>query len=294
MNKKYKVVSLVLLGVLAVLGIAVLLRDANIAILNPKGLIAERQRDLIVFATLLMLVVVVPVFVLTFFIAWKYRATNTRARYTPNWDHSRRLEFIWWGVPILIIGVLSVVIWTSSHDLDPYKPLVSRRQPVKVQVISLQWKWLFIYPKEGIATVNYLKFPEDTPVDFELTADSPMNSFWIPQLGGQIYAMSGMRTQLHLMASEQGTYAGSSANLSGEGFASMRFKAAAVSDNEYQKWLQSVRMSQGRLDMAEYGKLTKPSKGDKPYDYAMSEPGLYDKIIMKYTMPGNTPAITGG
>lgn len=288
MHKKYKIAIFVLLGLLAVLLAAVLLRDSNIAVLNPKGIVAEKQLDLIVIVTLLMLIVVVPVFILTFFIAWKYRESNTKSRYSPNWDHNRKLELVWWGVPSIIITVLGFFIWQSSHDLDPYKALNSNKTPVSIQVVALQWRWLFIYPEENIATVNYLKFPEDTPINFTITADSPMNSFWIPQLGGQIYAMPGMQTKLHLMANEPGVYAGSSANLSGEGFASMRFKATSLSQADYDKWVAETGSTSTRLDAAEYAKLVKPNTDTKPAAYATVERDLYDTIVMKYMTPDVT------
>lgn len=285
MNKTYKVASFVLLGFLAVLLVAVMLRDANIAVLNPKGIIAEKQLDLIVITTLLMLIVVIPVFVLTFYIAWKYRASNTKSRYSPNWDSNRKLEFAWWAVPFLVISVLSGIIWQSSQDLDPYKPLASDRRPVTIQVVALQWKWLFIYPEEGIATVNYVQFPEDTPIAFKVTSDAPINSFWIPQLGGQIYATPGMVTGLNLMANEPGVYNGSSANISGEGFASMRFKATALPENEYGPWVRSIKGGSGVLDSREYAKLVLPGSAGEPRAYASSERGLYGTIVMKYTTP---------
>src|SRR5476649_775967 len=178
----------------------------TIAVLSPKGQIADKERHLIILATLLMLIVVVPVYVMMFVIAWKYREGNTKARYTPDWDHSNGLEFLWWAIPMAIIAVLSVITFKSSHELDPFKALSSTKPPITIQVVALQWKWLFIYPNQNIASVNYFRMPANTPVDFEITADSPMNSFWIPQLGGQIYAMPGMSTELHLMADGVGKY----------------------------------------------------------------------------------------
>ena len=181
-----------------------------------------------IFAALLSLVVVIPVFAMTIYIVWRYRESNQKAKYSPDWDHNSKVETIWWLIPTLLIVVLSVVTWNSSHSLDPFKPIKSSVKPLRVQVIALQWKWLFIYPEQGVASTNILELPVDRPINFEVTADAPMNSFWIPQLGGQIYAMAGMSTQLHLMASEAGTYAGASANLSGKGFAKMKFDTKAV------------------------------------------------------------------
>jgi cytochrome o ubiquinol oxidase subunit 2 len=284
MNKKIKIV-LLFVGVVGVIGIfAVLLNGHNIPVLNPKGTIADKQRDLIVFTTLLGLLVVAPVFVMLFTIAWKYRATNTKATYSPDWDHSRLYETIWWGIPCLIILVLGVVTWNATRDLDPYKPLASNVKPINIQVVALQWKWLFIYPDQGIATVNQIRFPEDTPINFEITADAPMNSFWIPSLGGQVYAMSGMSTKLHLMADQQGDYKGSSANISGEGFAGMKFTATATSTDAFNKWVNTTKKSTA-LDGSEYDKLAKPSKDVVPVVYALGQPDLYDTIVMKYMAP---------
>ena len=287
MSKKYKLILATLIAVIVaelVLLLAIYLQGSNFAVLNPKGIVGLQQRNLMIFATLLSLVVVVPVFALTFFIVWKYRAGNVNAKYSPDWDHSKKIEAVWWGVPIVLIIILGVVTWNSSHALDPRKSLASNKKPVTVQVVALQWKWLFIYPEYNVASVNYLQFPEDTPVNFEITADAPMNSFWIPQLGGQIYAMSGMKTKLHLMASEIGDYNGSSANLSGEGFAGMKFTARASSEADFNNWIQSVKQSPEMLDMAMYSKLAEPSK-DNPAASYTSESNLFDMIMLKYMKP---------
>jgi cytochrome o ubiquinol oxidase subunit 2 len=284
-RKKYRLVFLIL----AILGLALLamllLAGSNAAVLNPKGTIAEQQRDLMIIAGLLSLVVIIPVFALTFGIAWKYREGNKKAIYKPNWDNNRWLELVWWGIPCLIILVLGVIAWKSTHELDPYKPISSNTKPITVQVIALEWKWLFIYPDYGIASVNTFHVPEDTPINFRITADAPMNSFWIPQLGGQVYAMAGMQTKLHLMASEQGSYRGSSANLSGEGFAGMNFTAKATSKKEFDNWIRTVGNSTTNLSMDEYTLLSRPSKAEKPLYYASADKDLYDTVIMKYMMP---------
>ena len=271
-------------GIVLLYGIWLLLTGPQSAILRPEGLIGEKQRDLIVFATGLMLIVVIPVFILTGFIVFKYRE-DKKGTYRPKWDHHRGLELLWWGFPFAIIVILSVVTWYSSHDLDPYKPLVSQTKPVKVQVIALEWKWLFIYPEEDIATVNYLKFPKNTPINFEITADAPMNSFWIPKLGGQVYAMNGMTTKLHLMANQTGVYEGSSANLSGEGFAGMRFKAHSVSQDTYRQWLETTTQSSKELSYKSYQELAQPSSDVPPAFYYVSDNELYNKVIMKYMQP---------
>ncbi len=247
-----------------------------------QGTIADQQRSLMIIATLLMLIVVIPVFVLTFWIAWRYRATNKHAQHSPDWDHNNKLEAIWWGLPCVIIAILAVITWTSSHSLDPYRPLETSKEPVKIQVVALEWKWLFIYPQEKIATVNYVQFPENTPVNFEITADAPMNSFWIPSLGGQIYAMSGMTTKLHLLADKVGSYNGSSANLSGKGFSGMKFVAESVTDTDYMNWVQDVKHKSGQLDSAAYEKLARPTENVPRGSYNLTQSDLYDTIINKY------------
>lgn len=282
MNKKHKIILVAgfALGVLLLL--VLFLLGSNVAVLNPQGSIAAQQRDLMVIATLLMLVVVLPVFVMTFAIAWKFRASNMTGKYEPNWDHDSKLEAFWWGVPLIIITALSVIIWISSHQLDPYKPISSDKEPITVQVVALQWKWLFIYPEHGIASVNYVQFPKETPVNFHITADAPMNSFWIPQLGGQVYAMSGMTTKLHLLANETGRYNGVSANLSGEGFSGMKFIAASTTQSEFDEWVDSVKRTADKLTINDYQELAKPSKDVAPVQYTQPEEDLYDTIIMKY------------
>ena len=257
----------------------------TIDILQPKGTIALKQYELLVFTTLLGLIVIVPVFILAITIAWRYREGNKKATYTPNVSTNRLAETIWWGIPIILIGILSVVTWTSTHDLDPHKPLVSDVKPVKVQVVALDWKWLFIYPEYNVASVNLVQFPVNTPVNFEITADAPMNSFWIPQLGGQIYAMAGMTTKLHLNATETGDYKGSAANISGEGFADMKFTARATSQAEFDAWLNGIKQTNKPLTAATYTELAKQSKNNPVTFYSSSDADLYDTILMKYMMP---------
>jgi cytochrome o ubiquinol oxidase subunit 2 len=259
----------------------------NWAILNPQGIIALQERDLMLVATLLMLIIVIPVFIFTFYVVWKYRATKNPKKYTPNWDHSVLIEGIWWGIPCLIILILSVITWTSSHTLDPYRKIAADKAPLVVQVVALDWKWLFIYPEQGIATTNLLEIPVDRPISLEITADAPMNSFWIPQLAGQMYAMPGMSTELNIVANEPGDYPGSSANISGTGFAGMKFTARAVSEEDFEAWVASVRMSQGMLHWSEYEVLSKPSTTTPAMLYSMIDENLYDKIVMKFMTPMN-------
>lgn len=258
----------------------------DIAVLSPKGSIAQEQYDLLLFTVLLSLIIIVPVFTLTFYVAWKYREGNKKAKYNPEWDNSRVIESIWWLVPVALILMLAVITWRSSHQLDPYKALESDKTALTVQVVALEWKWLFIYPQQGIASVNYLQLPVDTPVNFQITSDAPMNSFWIPKLGGQVYAMAGMQTKLHLLATEPGEYPGVSANISGEGFASMRFTARVGSQAEFDDWAQTVRASNAHLDAASYHELARPGTSIAVSDYGSIDPNLYATVINKYMMPG--------
>lgn len=285
-------IAVIIAVVIAVFGY--ILRDVTFAVLQPRGQISRGERDLILIALGLGLLVVVPVFTMLFAIAWKYRASNTTASYTPDWDHSRMAETVWWTIPSLLILVLSVITWNSTHKLDPFKPLASSAKPLRVQVVSLDWKWLFIYPEQHIATVNTLEIPIDTPIEFEITSDAPMNSFWIPQLSGQIYAMTGMSTQLHVMADVVGNYRGSSANLSGKGFASMNFQTHARSSADFKDWVNKVKQSPQSLSPSAYQALAKPSQPKAPMYFANSQPNLYNSIVLKYMLPlGRTPDIGG-
>jgi cytochrome o ubiquinol oxidase subunit 2 len=275
-----------------VVAVALFLNGKTVAIFDPAGVIASKERGLILFTLLLSVIVVVPVFIMTFTFAWKYRASNTKATYTPDWDHHAGYEFVWWALPCAIILVLGIVAWQSSHSLDPYRALSSSRKPLTIQVVALDWKWLFIYPEQNIASVNYVQFPANTPVTFNITSDAPMNSFWIPQLGGQIYAMSGMSTQLHLMADRTGNFRGESANISGKGFAGMTFTAHASSDSDFKSWVQDVKQNAPqRLTLTSYSQLAKPSENNPPSYYASAQTGLDATIIMKYMTP--TQTVTG-
>lgn len=275
----------VIVAITLVGAVIYLLRDSNIAVLNPKGQIAGRQRDLIITSTLLMLIVVLPVFILTFLIAWKYREGNKKAVYRPNWDHNRKIEALWWAIPSAIIIVLGVITWKSTHELHPARPVTSDKQPLVIQVIALQWKWLFIYPQQGVAAVNEVRFPQDRPLRFEITADAPMNSFWIPQMGGQIYAMPGMNRTLNLIAEEPGSYRGSSANISGSGFASMNFTAIADSEQNFLDWLNQSRRASNSLNMESYKRLAKPSTVDRVTLFSSVENDLYRKVLASYMGP---------
>ncbi|MDB5184437.1 MAG: Ubiquinol oxidase subunit 2 [Candidatus Saccharibacteria bacterium] len=284
-KNKRLLTGLVAVGIVALA--VVLLRGHTFAVLAPRGTIAAQQRGLMIAASVLMLVVVIPVFALTFGIAWRYRASNEKAKYTPEWDHNIVAETIWWAIPMVLITFLSIITWQSSHRLDPFRPIASTVKPLKIQVVALQWKWLFLYPDQGIASVNYVQFPKDRPVDFEITSDAPMNSFWIPQLGGQIYAMSGMSTHLNLMASQTGMYQGSSANLSGDGFSGMKFKAEATTNDNFANWVSGVKQGTTQLSNFEYDKLARPSKDVQPMYYASKDSDIYDRVLAKYMDPSD-------
>lgn len=291
MNKKYKFIFLavVILGIIT--ATTLYLRTVSIPVLQPRGPIGEKERNLIFFALGLSLIVVIPVFVLLFTFAWKYREGNPkRVKYSPDLEGNRIAETIWWLIPTALICVLSVVAWNSSHTLDPFKPIASKTPQMTIQVVSLNWKWLFIYPDQHIATVNFVQFPKNTPIDFEITSDTVMNSFWIPQLGGQIYAMPGMITQLHLMASSDGNFNGSSANISGNGFAGMSFVAKASSEISFNQWVQSVKHTPNNLSLAAYNKLAEPSENNKVSYYSSEQQNLYDTIVMKYMTPQTNSA----
>lgn len=262
-----------------------LLSGCDLVMFQPKGAIAAEQMRLIIIATILMLLIVVPVIIMTLVIAWRYRASNTKATYEPNWSHSVKLEILWWTIPCIIILILSVITWITSHTLDPYKPLDSKVKPLTIQAVALDWKWVFIYPEQGIATINYIEIPKNTPISFEITSQGPMNALWIPQLGGQIYAMAGMRTRLHLIASEPGIYDGGSANYSGQGFAEMTFKVKAESSEEFVQWVQTVRKSPNALTGDLFNHLLEPSKNLPIQVFSSVQPNLFNDEIMKFMMP---------
>lgn len=256
----------------------------DIAMLFPKGIIAFKERNLLLIIQALMLLVVIPVYFLTFIFSWKYHAHNEKAKYSPDLEDSPLAELVWWGVPCVLVILIGTLTWVRTYELDPYKPIDSPIPPLKIQVVALQWKWLFIYPEEKIATVNFFQFPEKKPIHFEITADAPMNSFWIPKLGGQIYAMPNMKTELNLMADEPGDFRGASANLSGAGFAGMSFLARASSEDHYQEWIEEVRSGQS-LDFEQYQKLAEPSQNNPVTTYVLTDENLFEKILMKYMSP---------
>lgn len=256
--------------------------------MSPSGDIAAQQRDLILWSTGLMLLVIVPVILLTLLFAWRYRATNKEAVYDPEWHHSTMLELIIWSVPLLIIIALGAMTWTSTHLLDPYRPLdriapgraiTTEVKPLVVEVVALDWKWLFLYPEQGFATVNELAAPVDRPIQFKITASSVMNSFYIPALAGQIYAMAGMETKLHAVINQPGSYDGFSANYSGAGFSGMRFKFHGMSNADFDKWVAQNQASKDALSREAYLQLEQPSEREPVRRYGSVADGLYTAIV---------------
>lgn len=254
----------------------------EIPVLNPQGTIANQQYVLILITVALGVFIVIPVFVLLFTIAWRYRAGNEKAKYDPDLEGNKGLELLWWGIPCAIIVALAIITHISTHALDPYKEIQSDKTPIKVQVIALEWSWLFIYPDYNTATLNFVNIPEDTPVNFSLTSDAPMNSFWIPALAGQVYAMSGMSTKLHVMADKVGTYNGATANISGEGYADMRFKVHAMTESNFQSWTKEALKSKNALSTETYAKIAEPAKNRPETTYVLKTPSLYDDVMMRY------------
>jgi cytochrome o ubiquinol oxidase subunit 2 len=253
-------------------------------LMNPKGAIGVEQRTLIITAIALMLIVVIPVIFMAFAFAWKYRASNKDAKYSPNWSHSNKIEAVVWTIPIIIIAILGTITWKTTHELDPFKPIVTDKKPMTIEVVSLDWKWLFIYPEQGIATVNELAFPKDVPVEFKITSNSVMNSFFIPQLGGQIYAMAGMQTKLHLIGNEAGKYDGISSSFSGRGFSGMKFTAIVTpTEGDFDQWVAKVKASSNNLNAtSDFNKLAEPSENNPVEYFSSVKPNLFKETIGKF------------
>ena len=270
-----------LAGVLT-FAMAALLSGCHASWLEPAGKIAVDEKSLIITATLLMLIVVIPVILMALYFPWKYRESNTSATYTPNWSYSHRIEAVVWGIPCAIILALGIITWKTTHDLDPYRPLDSNVKPLTIEVVALDWKWLFIYPDQHIATINEIAFPTDVPVNFKITSDTVMNVFFIPQLGSQIYAMAGMQTQVNLIADQPGTFDGLSTNFSGAGFPDMKFTATASSQAGFDAWVAKVKASGNKLGLDNYGDLAKPSSKDPVKYFSTVEPVLFAAVLDKY------------
>jgi cytochrome o ubiquinol oxidase subunit II len=272
---------LLLLGVIPLSG-------CHAVLMSPSGDLALQQRNLIIISTALMLLIVIPVIVMTLVIAWRYRAANKKAHYDPDWDHSTMLELLIWSIPLLIIIALGAITWVSAHMLDPYRPLdriaegrpiPAGVKPLEVDVVALDWKWLFIYPEQNMAVVNELAAPVDRPIHFKITASTVMNSFFIPAMAGQIYAMPGMETQLRAVINKPGTFDGLSANFSGDGFSRMTFVFHGMSDADFAQWVQQVKAGGGELSRDEYVKLAQPSEQVPVHYYGGVAPGLFLAII---------------
>jgi cytochrome o ubiquinol oxidase subunit 2 len=270
---RYGSLAVVLIGV-AILG------GCSEGVLDPKGPIAAADRQILLNSLGIMLAIVIPVILATLGVAFWFRASNERARYRPNFEYSGRLELLVWSIPAMTVFLVGGVAWVGAHDVSPSKPIVSTVKPLRIQVASLDWKWLFIYPDQGVASVNRLTIPVGTPISLELTSSGVMNSFFVPQLGSQIYTMSGMVTRLHLQADQPGTYRGFSAQFSGEGFADMHFDADAVTSEKFTQWLDGVRSAGPELNAKTYADLVKPSTAVAPFTYRSVEPGLFDKITV--------------
>ncbi|SMF99338.1 ubiquinol oxidase subunit II [Burkholderia singularis] len=263
-------------------GLTVALSGCDLDVLNPKGSVGAAEKALIATSTWAMLIVVVPVIFLTLFFAWRYRASNRNATYAPKWAHSTAIEVVIWTVPTLIILFLGVLTWKTTHELDPYRPLESQVKPINVEVVALDWKWLFVYPDLGIASVNQLAVPVGAPINLRITSDAVMNSFFIPQLGTQVYAMAGMQTRLHLIADAPGDFAGMSANYSGRGFSDMKFRTFATPQDAFDAWVAKVRASSNHLDMTAYSQLAQPSEKEPVRYYSTVDVRLFNNIIAKY------------
>jgi cytochrome o ubiquinol oxidase subunit 2 len=268
-----------------------LLSGCQWAVLNPAGPIGVAEKWIIDTAIGLMLLVVAPVIVLTLFIVWHYRASNTKARYEPDWCHSTKIELTMWGIPIAIVCILSVIAWRSSHQLSPFRPILSNVKPVHIEAVAMDWKWLFIYPNHNIASVNEVAMPVGVPVVFHITSATVMNSFFIPRLGSQIYAMANMQTADNLVASAPGTYRGISANFSGGGFSGMVFNVKAMSESDYKRWLAKAGSSTRTLNDTEYLALDKPSSDVPVTYYGHVNPDLFAQILNGRLAPGGPLAM---
>ena len=271
-----------------------LLAGCDWAVLDPRGPVGQADRTILLGSLAIMLAIAVPTVVATFAFAWWFRASNTRARYRPDWEFSGAIELVVWSIPCMVILLLGGVAWVGSHLLDPAKPLSARQAPVEIQVVSLDWKWLFIYPNEGVASVNQLVVPAGVPLRFSITSASVWNVFFVPQLGSMIYAMNGMRTQLNLQADEPGTFHGMSAHFSGDGFSDMRFAVRAVSSNEFAAWVKATKGVGPSLDAASYAALAKQSVNVPPSTFGAVTPELFSQVVRQEIAPGPGPATDRG
>jgi cytochrome o ubiquinol oxidase subunit 2 len=268
---------------------AIVLSGCSGGVLDAQGPVGANDGAILIDALLIMLAIVIPTILMAFWIAWHYRASNTKARYLPEWSYSGRIEAVVWAIPILVIMFLGGVIWIGSTELDPFKPLPSKQAAVEVQVVALDWKWLFLYPDEGVATVNRLVIPAGRPVHFSITSASVFNTFFIPQLGSMIYAMPGMTSQLYLQADRPAVLLGESAHFSGDGFSDMNFKVESVSPADFAAWLDTARTTGPMLDRDGYARLARQSHDVKPYSYKAFEPELFQDIATQKIGPAPGP-----
>jgi cytochrome o ubiquinol oxidase subunit II len=274
-----------------------LLAGCGDGVLNPAGPVGRDDAQILIDATLIMLAIVIPTILLAFWMAWRYRASNTKATYLPNWSYSGRIEAIVWAIPTLTIMLIGGVIWIGSYRLDPFKPLASKTPTLEVQVVSLDWKWLFIYPQQGVATVNELVVPAGTPVHFQITSASVFNTFFVPRLGSMIYAMPGMVSQLYLQADRPAALMGESAQFSGDGFSDMQFQVKSVTPADFAVWTQATRATGPMLDRAAYETLARQSQNVTPFSYRGVDPQLFQAIASQTIAPSAGPApdvATGG
>lgn len=262
-------------------------------LLDPAGPVSRAQRAMFFNATVIMLLIIVPIIALTFYFAWRYSANNPKGRYTPDWAYSGRLELLVWSIPALVIIFLGGIAWIGSHELEPSRPLRSAVPAMEVQVVSLDWKWLFIYPEQGVASINHLVIPAKTPIRFRVTSATVMNSFIVPRLGSQIYAMAGMDGKLHLQADGPGRYRGLSAHYSGEGFSQMMFFADAVPRAQFEQWVARTRAAGPVLDAPAYLRLERTASTSKPFTFRAVRPGLYEAALRHSGTAAREQARTG-
>ena len=258
-------------------------------ILDPAGPVGEAERIILFDSLAIMLAIVVPTIGLTLGFAWWFRAGNSRATYRPEWAYSGRLELLVWSIPALVVLFLGGIAWVGSHDLDPGRPIASEQPPLEIEVVALDWKWLFIYPEERIAAVNGLTIPVGRPLHFRITSASVLNTFFVPRLGSQIYAMNGMASELNLLAAKPGVYAGLSAHFSGDGFSGMHFKVRAVPSAEFETWLASTLGTGPALDDGTYRDLSRQSSNVPPSTFSKVDPGLFERVVNQRLPPGPGP-----
>jgi cytochrome o ubiquinol oxidase subunit 2 len=262
-------------------------------VLDPIGPVGDNDRTILIDAVAIMLGIIIPTILLAFWMAWRYRASNTKAAYLPYWSYSGRIEAIVWSIPILTIAFLGGVIWIGSYQLDPFRPLPSKTPPLEVQVVSLDWKWLFIYPQQGVAAVNRLVIPAGTPVRFSITSASVFNAFFVPRLGSMVYAMPGMVAQLNLQADRPATLSGISAHFSGDGFSDMNFQVQSVPQADFAAWVAQARGAGPALDQTGYAQLARQSRHVAPYTYRAIDPALFQAIASQKIAPAPGPEPEG-